>query len=282
MPHTQAVYYRDSRGQEPVDEFINRLPAKRAAKIDDYVEEYLNGQPRDAPPTGYPITSQVDGELRELRVRFANTRYRLLYQRSGNLVVLLHAIEKDSGAIPPADIEIAKARMRDFKARMDARTRRPPRAAGTDAPMHSRRRRWIGDLSILINSLRCGDRRIMDTVMSYATSRARRRAEASEDYRAAHDEYAAIRELRARSWIAAHIRERRYELELTQHEVAARAGTSHSYISKLESGDHIPTIPVLTRILAVLDERLLIGVERDVPDSEPDREFAPVSQHAVA
>lgn len=108
-----------------------------------------------------------------------------------------------------------------------------------------------------------------------ATTAARRRAAGSTEYRAARDEYAAIRELRKRNWIAAHIRERRYELELTQDEVAARAGTSHSYISKLESGDHIPTIPVLTRILAVLDERLLLGIERDASGAEPEREFAP-------
>jgi transcriptional regulator with XRE-family HTH domain len=44
-------------------------------------------------------------------------------------------------------------------------------------------------------------------------------------------------------------RERRYELDLTQQEVARRAGTSHSFISKLESGDHIPTIPVLNRLI---------------------------------
>lgn len=38
MGETQAVNYRDKRGAEPVDEFIEDLPAKRAAKIDDYVE----------------------------------------------------------------------------------------------------------------------------------------------------------------------------------------------------------------------------------------------------
>lgn len=141
MPRTQAVYYRDSHGREPVDEFIERLPAKRAAKIDDYVEEYLNGQPSDAPPPEYPITSQIDREMRELRVRFANTRYRVLYQRSENLIVLLHAIEKNSGAVPQADIDLAKARMQDFKTRMDAKARRPPRAAGSDAPAASRSRR---------------------------------------------------------------------------------------------------------------------------------------------
>ena len=106
------------------------------------------------------------------------------------------------------------------------------------------------------------------------------RAERSEEYREARDEYAAIRALRERNWIAAHIRERRYELDLTQHEVAERAGTSHSFISKLERGDHIPTIPVLKRILAVLDEDLLIGIERRGDDSETEREIAAVPELA--
>ena len=95
-------------------------------------------------------------------------------------------------------------------------------------------------------------------------------------------EYAAIRALREKNWIAAHIRERRYELDLTQQEVARRAGTSHSYISKLESGEHIPTIPVLNRILAVLDEHLLIGIERQTPGQEPEREVAPAPESMSA
>lgn len=74
MAETQAIYYRDERGAEPVALFIDALPAKRAAKIDDYIEEHLNGQPPDAPPPEFPLSSQVEGELRELRIRFANTR----------------------------------------------------------------------------------------------------------------------------------------------------------------------------------------------------------------
>ena len=108
------------------------------------------------------------------------------------------------------------------------------------------------------------------------------RAGRSQEYRAAREEYAAIRAIREKNWIAAHIRERRYELDLTQQEVARRAGTSHSFISKLESGEHIPTIPVLNRILAVLDEQLLIGIERKVPGQEPEREVAPAPQSMSA
>jgi DNA-binding XRE family transcriptional regulator len=115
-----------------------------------------------------------------------------------------------------------------------------------------------------------------------AAEAARSRAQRSDEYREARDEYAAIGELRERNWISAHIRERRYELDLTQKEVADRAGTSHSFISKVEGGDHMPTIPVLKRILAVLDEELLIGIERQVPDEEPERELAPAPELAAA
>ncbi|MGI8862964.1 MAG: helix-turn-helix domain-containing protein [Solirubrobacteraceae bacterium] len=111
-----------------------------------------------------------------------------------------------------------------------------------------------------------------------AASRAHRRP----GYREARDDYAAMRELRKKNWIAAHIRERRYELALTQAELAKGAGTSHTFISKLEGGDHIPTIPVLKRILAVLDEELLIGVERRSADEEPEREIAPVPELLAA
>lgn len=139
MAVIQAVYYRQPDGIEPVDAVIESLPAKRAAKLDAFIEEHLNGRRADAPPPEHPISSQIDGELRELRVRFANTRYRILYQRSGNLVVLLHAFEKSTGAVPEADVRVARQRMADFTARMNAKPRIPPRAAGRDAP--SRRRR---------------------------------------------------------------------------------------------------------------------------------------------
>jgi phage-related protein len=139
MATTQAVYYRDKRGVEPVNDLIDGLPAKRAAKIDGFVEEHLNGKRPEAPPPDFPISSQIEGELRELRVRFANTRYRILYQRSGNLIVLLHATEKDTGDVPKGAIQTAKKRMADFKGRMDAERRIPPRAAGQDAPPPGRR-----------------------------------------------------------------------------------------------------------------------------------------------
>jgi DNA-binding XRE family transcriptional regulator len=101
------------------------------------------------------------------------------------------------------------------------------------------------------------------------------RARRSRAYRNARDEYAVIRELRKTNPIAAHLRERRFELGLTQEQVADAAGTSHTAISRLENGTHMPQLATLRRIAAVLDEELLLCFQR-VNDGELEREFAAV------
>jgi phage-related protein len=79
-------------------------------------------------------SSQLRGQLRELRCHYGPELYRVFYRRSENVVVLLHMIRKDTGQVPEADILVAERRWADFKPRMDAPRRRPPRAAGEDAP----------------------------------------------------------------------------------------------------------------------------------------------------
>ena len=133
MPGTQAIYYRDARGREPVDEFIDGLPTKHRAVVDLAIDR-LNGLSPSEPPLAFPASSQVDGELRELRCHYGPVLYRVLYRRSKNMFILLHALRKNTGKIPSADIQIAQKRWSDFKERMDAQPRRPPRAAGRDAP----------------------------------------------------------------------------------------------------------------------------------------------------
>jgi phage-related protein len=60
--------------------------------------------------------------------------YRVLYRRSKRLIVLLHVFPKKTGKLPQTEIKIAQERWDDFKTRMDAHPRKPPRAAGRDAP----------------------------------------------------------------------------------------------------------------------------------------------------
>jgi hypothetical protein len=76
----------------------------------DLAIDRLNGLHPSEPPLAFPATSQVDGELQELRCHYGPVLYRVLYQRSRNLFVLLHMLRKNSGKIPQADIELARTR----------------------------------------------------------------------------------------------------------------------------------------------------------------------------
>ncbi len=133
MANLQAVYYRAADGSEPVNDFIDKLPVKRQVALDNQIER-LNMLTPSSPHLPFPHSSQIEGELRELRCHFGRELYRVLYRRSRNLIVLLHAFRKDTGKVPQAEIRIAEERWKDFTARMDAPKRRPPRAAGRDAP----------------------------------------------------------------------------------------------------------------------------------------------------
>lgn len=127
------MYYRASDGHEPVRNFIDDLDVETQAALDNQIDR-LNLLSDEIPHLPFPHSSQVEGELRELRCHFGRSHYRVLYRRSDRLIVLLHAFAKRSAKIPRREIEIARERWVDFKARMDGAPRRPPRAAGHDAP----------------------------------------------------------------------------------------------------------------------------------------------------
>jgi len=133
MPNMRAVFYRMSDGTEPVNDFIDGLVPANQATLDDQID-WLNRLKTTDPPLPAPHSSQVEGQLRELRCHCGADLYRIFYQRSGNFFILLHIIRKNSKALPKADIIMAQERWQDFKARMDAAPRTPPRAMGHDAP----------------------------------------------------------------------------------------------------------------------------------------------------
>lgn len=133
MSTLRAVYFRAADGGEPVLEFLAGLDPKPRAALMRQINR-LNDLSDAVPHLPFPHSSQVEGELRELRCHMGSDHYRVLYRRSKRLIVLLHVFPKRAGKLPQVEIKIAQARWEDFKARMEARPRKPPRAAGRDAP----------------------------------------------------------------------------------------------------------------------------------------------------
>lgn len=103
-----------------------------------------------------------------------------------------------------------------------------------------------------------------------ATARATR----SATYRAERD--------RTRSWVAVAklVIHRRTVLGITQQELANRARTSYSAISRLEGGRHATHLETLHRIFAALGADLLVGYEvranKEDSRKKPDRELVAV------
>jgi len=58
---------------------------------------------------------------------------------------------------------------------------------------------------------------------------------------------------------------RRQALGLTQQELAERIGTSHSVISRIESGQHATSVTTLRRLADAFETHLVVGFE-DEPD----------------
>lgn len=98
---------------------------------------------------------------------------------------------------------------------------------------------------------------------------ASRRSARSATYR---EEAARIEPLEA---IARVVIMRRGELGLSQRDLAERMGTSHSAISRIESGQHQTSVETLKRLATALELRLLIGFERG-PESHPQQELVRV------
>jgi ribosome-binding protein aMBF1 (putative translation factor) len=101
---------------------------------------------------------------------------------------------------------------------------------------------------------------------STAEEAQRRRAGASAAYRAEQRRLAQFEEL------ARLVIKQRAALGISQKELARRVGTSHSAISRLESGRHKTSVDTLQRVAEGLGLRLVLGFESG-PRAAPKRDL---------
>lgn len=68
----------------------------------------------------------------------------------------------------------------------------------------------------------------------------------------------------------------RLDHDLSQRQLAARIGTTHSLISRLESAQAPVTLTTMRRITQALGGRVLLGLELTGSDGDDIREFAEI------
>jgi phage-related protein len=128
-----AKFYRGADGRQPVEDYIlQQRPAVRLS-INRQIDRVNMLDDRN-PHLAFPHSSQIEGELRELRCHHGRQLYRILYRRSEQFILLLHIVEKHGALIPEEEKQIARMRWADFRKRIDAELRTQPSPIGKRAP----------------------------------------------------------------------------------------------------------------------------------------------------
>ena len=114
-----VIIYSDSKGNEPIAEYINGLRAKiytnKNARVNfNKIIAYIDLLCEDGTRIGEPVTKHLDGEIWELRP----LRNRILYAYyKDDTFILLHHFIKKTEKLPCRELEKAKSNLADYIAR---------------------------------------------------------------------------------------------------------------------------------------------------------------------
>lgn len=107
-------FYRTKDGREPLAEFLDSLPTNFRAKA-LWELDLLAEKGQDLRE---PYVKHIEGELWELRIKFASNISRIFYFIPYKTkIVLLHGFVKKTRRTPAKHIRIAKERLKDYKKR---------------------------------------------------------------------------------------------------------------------------------------------------------------------
>jgi phage-related protein len=128
-------FYAEDDGSLPVVGWLDSVPEDVRGKVLARINLLKSG----GPTLDYPYTSQIEGKLREARLRVGKTRYRVLYFfDEDRTAVLLHGFTKATAAVEESDKKIGRTRMVRHEARLAAKKVSKP---DTRPPAKEKKRR---------------------------------------------------------------------------------------------------------------------------------------------
>lgn len=120
----EVLFYQTTRGESPVEDFLEQLPEKARAKCVAYLKR-LEDFGFQLPSS---IISKVRGDIWELRPEWGGVEYRFFYVALvGRRIVVLHVIQKQSQKLKGKDIELAERRFAEVLRRVQDETAPPIR-----------------------------------------------------------------------------------------------------------------------------------------------------------
>jgi phage-related protein len=113
-------FFAEDDGNLPVRDWLDRLPDEVRAKVIARIDLLRES----GPALDFPYTSQIEGKLREARLRMGKTRYRVLYFFDENRTgILLHGFTKNTASVEEGDKRIARTRMARHEGRLETKAK---------------------------------------------------------------------------------------------------------------------------------------------------------------
>ncbi len=110
----QVVFYEDAEGQSPVWEFLRSLPAPQRARLGRTIRLLQE----IGTALGEPHARYLGDGLWELRTQVEGDAFRCLYvSLAQRRFLILHAFQKKTQKIPRREIDTARRRCADWRAR---------------------------------------------------------------------------------------------------------------------------------------------------------------------
>ena len=101
-------FFKGNEEALPVRDWMLGLPEEVRGKLIARIQLLKD----HGPSLDFPYTSQIEGRLRDLRLRLGKTRYRVLYFFDDRRTcILLNGFAKNTEAVPPPEIRLALHRM---------------------------------------------------------------------------------------------------------------------------------------------------------------------------
>jgi phage-related protein len=121
-------FFAEEDGSFPVRAWLDGVTEGVRGRIIARIDLLKKG----GPTLDYPYTAQIEGRLREVRVRVGKTRYRVLYFFDQHrTAVLLHGFTKTTATVEEGDKRIGRARMAQHEARQLTKSRGTDRVKGS-------------------------------------------------------------------------------------------------------------------------------------------------------
>ncbi len=99
-------FFRQESGNEPVREWLRRLPREERKLIGEDIKTVQWGW-----PLGMPLVRNLGDGLWEIRTDLPGRTARIIFCISADHIVLLHGFMKKQRKTPKGDIRLAKERM---------------------------------------------------------------------------------------------------------------------------------------------------------------------------